>query len=502
VKRILLALALLASACDPAGNRSSQSTTTTATPPPPASSTTTSSTTAPVPEPTHVGTPDFLDARVGWASVVRPCGPNYCPVLHATEDGGLTWEARTERPLEFQGGFDPVVRLATREIGWQFDGDRERSERLLSTTDGGRTWRDEAVDGQVVSLEAHGRSVWRLEGRCAAQLKGCRYTLRVSGDYGRSWSPASAQPPASDGDASLIRPSASVAYVLSDRSRDEDRAGEPVLARTTDGGRSWTTVRLPCAGYRGGREDLAASLPTDLWFVCYDEPGSGAMAPKHLYRSRDGGAHWSADLGTPNLGAGGSTAAGSPRRACRGSSRTGISCTRDGGRTWFYPIPGDTENPRDGGVGVLEFVDENHAWALGQDEESGGFDVLWRTTDGGESWSPSAVAPEGGRLWLIPDEGPVGTAVRIVGQNCYEPGSTQGYLVFQSPPATDLADDIGEVQIEPRTRRFETRYRIPAQLHAIQRVGGGATTPADYQVVTKPPPACSARFFVMRQSNS
>jgi photosystem II stability/assembly factor-like uncharacterized protein len=151
-------------------------------------------------------------------------------------------------------------------------------------------------------------------------------------------------------------------------------------------------VRPPCAGSHG--EDLATSTPFDLWFVCHDEPGSGAMAPKHLYRSTDGGAHWSTDLGPPNLGAGGSTAAGSPSRACRGGSRTSISCTRDGGRHWFFPNPGGPENPLDGGVHIIEFADPQHAWALGQDGETGSFNMLWRTTDGGESWSASAIDPD------------------------------------------------------------------------------------------------------------
>jgi hypothetical protein len=150
-------------------------------------------------------------------------------------------------------------------------------------------------------------------------------------------------------------------------------------------------IRPPCTGSRG--EDLAVSSPDDLWFVCHDEPGSAAMAPKHLYRSADGGTSWSGDLGAPNLGLGGETAAGSAVRACRGGGRTSISCSRDGGHHWFFPILGSADNPLDGGTRIFEFIDASHAWELGQDAATGSFNVLWRTLNGGETWSHSTIAP-------------------------------------------------------------------------------------------------------------
>jgi photosystem II stability/assembly factor-like uncharacterized protein len=109
------------------------------------------------------------------------------------------------------------------------------------------------------------------------------------------------------------------------------------------------------------------------------------MQRKHLFRSSDGGVTWSQDLGTPNAGAGGYTVAASAARACRGG--TSISCTRDGGRTWFFP----TTDPTDSGMDVYQFVDDLHGWAMGQDETTGDFTGLWHTADGGESWSRQHV---------------------------------------------------------------------------------------------------------------
>ena len=341
---------------------------------------------------------DFLDQSFGWAAVATSCTDHPCVVVHATRDGGLTWEPRTDPPLTTQERWIPRrLRLASEDVGWLVDSDGG----LYVTTDGARTWRRQPTEGSVVAVEAHGASVWRLERSCpgGVQYGDCRYTLLVSGDDGRAWQRPPAEPPIGRAGATLVRPSADVAYVLSDRgsSDPEDWNPDPVLARTADGGHSWTTTTPPCPSFAGGGSrgwDLAVSSPDDLWLVCNDEPGSGAMQSKHLFRSSDGGRTWSEDLGTPNPGAGGHTVAASPTRACRGGARTSIACTRDGGRSWFTPIPDGADNPRDGGVEVLHFADEDHGWAIGQDAESGNINVLWRTTDGGETWSSVTVASD------------------------------------------------------------------------------------------------------------
>jgi photosystem II stability/assembly factor-like uncharacterized protein len=204
---------------------------------------------------------------------------------------------------------------------------------------------------------------------------------------------------------SLVRPLPDVAYIFSDAGDYPDAAHsgdpsprewnpDPLIERTVDGGRTWAAVKPPCPARKEGGAwgaDLAVSTADDIWLVCDDTAASGAMQPKHLRRSSDGGQHWSEDLGTPNAGNGGRTAAGSPRRACRGGSRTSISCTRDGGRSWFFPIPHSADNPLDGGVEVYQLTDGGDGWAIAQDADSGNQDVVWRTTDGGETWSPSRI---------------------------------------------------------------------------------------------------------------
>lgn len=362
-----------------------------------------------VPDPTAssrptVGEVRFLDSIFGWALVSQSCGDWTCIAVYESQDSGANWTPRTVTPLIVKYGDrswvrpSPMVRLATKDIGWLVD----EQGKLYSTLDGARTWREEPTEGVVVGLEAEANSVWRLEKACSSSDTTCHYTLMMSDDYGQNWRQAQPLPPIGPRGASLIRPSPETAYIISQRGETtlENWKPDPVLARTADGGRSWTTLSPPCSGYDNGSTyespgssgwDLAASSPRDLWLVCQGIAASGAQQPKHLFRSTDGGDTWSKDFGTPNAGAGGYTVAGSPTRACRGGSRTSIACTRDGGQTWFVPIPDGADNPYDGGVTVYQFSDQRHAWAIGQDKDSGNYTVLWRTLDGGESWSPTRV---------------------------------------------------------------------------------------------------------------
>ena len=348
---------------------------------------------------TALGQVSFLDDRVGWAPVARSCGDQTCISVSVTDDGGGTWTARTVEPIRVRETDRPViharpmVRLASPDIGWLVTDDGT----LYASTDGAATWHRQLAGGAVMELTAHGQDVWRLEKACRQERGECRVTLMISSDEGQTW--AEVHPPViGTTGASLVWPSRQVAYILSDRGDTtiDGRRPAPALTRTTDGGGTWTTVRPPCSGYDNGSDyddpgsggwDLAASAAQDLWLVCQDPAASGSMQRKHLFRSSNGGTTWSSDLGTPNAGAGGHTVAASPTRACRGSSRTSIVCTRDGGRTWF--VPGT--QVADTGMEMFQFVDERHGWAMAQDETTGDFTALWHTADGGESWSRQHV---------------------------------------------------------------------------------------------------------------
>jgi photosystem II stability/assembly factor-like uncharacterized protein len=290
--------------------------------------------------------------------------------------------------------FNPTVRIASAEVGWLFEAKDppHKPAIVLATADGGRTWREVPVDADGVSIEPEGRNVWRREWKYDDAREVREDSLQASNDYGATWHPLPSPPPHNGFILGFVRPTAEVAYVFSDGRRHpyEDEAGSaPLLARTIDGGRSWTTLVPPCTGYPGA--GLEASTPRDLWFECVEQPASGAMQTKHLFRSSDGGDHWSGDLGTPNAGAGGELAVASPTRACVGGSRTGITCTFDGGRTWKQAaLSGGQENYFDGGVDVVKFFGLR-GWATGFTTSDRPLNLVWRTNNGGKSWTSFPV---------------------------------------------------------------------------------------------------------------
>jgi hypothetical protein len=118
-------------------------------------------------------------------------------------------------------------------------------------------------------------------------------------------------PPPHDGLINgFVRPDATTAYVMSDHrpQPDDEHAGPgSVLIRTTDGGRSWQALGRLVPRSRSRAGSVLADRPL---VRCLDNPASGAMQGKHLFRSSDG-RQWSGDLGDMNAGAGGPLAVAS-----------------------------------------------------------------------------------------------------------------------------------------------------------------------------------------------
>lgn len=359
-------------------------------------STSTATTASPALPPRVVGA-DFADPELGWAVLFTPCGAQTCWAIYVSNDGGLQWQARTDQAAPLPSpSFSPTLRLASHEVAWLFESMEQSGDRsfFLATFDGGRTWADMPVDGEVLAIEPQGKSVWRLRQRCVPSGDACDDSIDASDDFGRTWQALGSPPPHDGLINGFIRPDAATAYVVSDHRHqpyDEQAAPGSILVRTRDGGRSWQTLLAPCAS--AGAE-LAASSPTDVWFICVDNPASGAMQGKHLFRSSDGGEHWSGDLGDMNAGSGGSTAVASPTRACRGGHRTGIDCTFDGGLTWKWATIEGQDNYFDGGVDVVKFFGLR-GWATGFTTSDQPLNLVWRTTDGGKSWSAVRAGASG-----------------------------------------------------------------------------------------------------------
>ena len=231
---------------------------------------------------------------------------------------------------------------------------------------------------------------------------------------------------------------------------------------TDDAGATWTQGQPFNVLLETGEIPSNASTYADLdfvdplhgWFFDAQMPAVGA--PMFIYRTVDGGVHWSQVEMTPATG---KTSAGALPADCSPYGMTFVSTTtgwvtgscgqvtqstlfdvtHDGGATWApqtFPCincalyPPQFSSALDGqlfgenGVGLLfvtsdgggtwtarsdptgetpVFIDADHGFTLGPPENNNPSAVLWTTTDGGASWSQAPSRPTNG-------DGPAETA--------------------------------------------------------------------------------------------
>jgi photosystem II stability/assembly factor-like uncharacterized protein len=257
---------------------------------------------------TIAGTPTdvfFTDSSTGFAVTYTDAGG----AVYRTTDGGATWFQRTTSTQGLNGVYFPSAGTGY-AVG--------ESNTVLKTTDGGETWNPKPVDdtiplGDLASIRCGDAST------CIAVTDSGDRVLRTKngGNAYTSFSPAGRAifafsfPGPNKGVAvgengtivisTNLNPASPSFVPVSDqalagsfsrlRSGSASLALAPgqsgKLARSTDGGRHWSTTQLPTS------EDLR-----DVWFVD-DQVGFALDAGGAVLRTLDGGGGWSA------IGAGG-----------------------------------------------------------------------------------------------------------------------------------------------------------------------------------------------------
>ena len=160
--------------------------------------------------------------------------------------------------------------------------------RIYRTDDGGETWdlqfQNEHPDGFFDCM-----AFWDVDHGIlyCDEIEGQLYILRTD-DGGASWNrvPASALPPAQDGEGGFAASGSCVATAEGGRGWIATGAAERARVLVTeDWGRTWTS---------GGRSRLAGPVYGSSWVPGASSPTIFAVGPGGAYYSVDGGRSWRA----------------------------------------------------------------------------------------------------------------------------------------------------------------------------------------------------------------
>ena len=241
--------------------------------------------------------------------------------------------------------------------------------------------------------------------------------------------------------------------------------GSGGIFKSTDGGTTWTQLSEGLPPVLEANLAIAPSNPNVVYAMVAAVGRNGASGPIGFYKSSDGGAHWT--LRTRMPGAGDSTVTADPR-----------PLARIGGGD----LPPIVVDPKDTNVVYSTTV------------------VLWRTEDGGASWSAVRGSPGGDdyqKMWISPldpnlllvvsDQGAVISSNRGVSwSNWYTQPTAAVYHVTADNAfpyrVCGGQQDAGSVCVSSRSDDGEITFRDwhPAN---ISEYGIAAPDPSDPDVV-------------------
>jgi photosystem II stability/assembly factor-like uncharacterized protein len=305
-----------------------------------------------------------------WLLGTAPCRATRCSLILRTTDAGHTF-TKTPAPRLPSTTGEPSLEFVDSRNGFAYV--PGPGDAFFATHDGGTTWRRLAF-GNVLALAAANGSAYAVTAHCS--LDGCtRFRLRRWHLPSTSWT-AAPLPFTPDGTVLDLAARGSGVWLLGTPAGNQAEHDE--LARSTDGGRTFTTALGPCYAGLGGR---LVPVSGAIWAVC--PTGNLGSA----FRSSDAGTSWQ-HLATPTLVNSAQLAAASADTAVVFGNGAGsrLYRTTDGGATW-YPA---RSPPRGTVVSWLGFGDAGTGYALVQT----GWDAaakterqqLWRTTGGGARW--------------------------------------------------------------------------------------------------------------------
>ena len=375
--------------------------------------------------------------------------------LFLTTDGGAHWTAQGPRPPRFVlavavAPSSPRAVYAGVAQGLDLSG-------VFASADGGATWtrRNQGLDG----LDARALAIPPGGSGSPGVLWAGLFDqgLFRSGNGGRRWArvalPGPSQPPGSIPlvDLELAPSDPSILYALALR----------WLWRTEDGGASWTEVYAPPTGPALQFLRVDPADPFHLWGSSGFSPFGSSGIP--LLRSTDGGETWS-PAATPNLGCEVfdlQFAPSSPSTLYVAGARSdAFSCKLTRASLFRSTDDGSTWTEADAGLAVpsaralaVDPVDPRLVYAgTGGDYYHPQGDGVWKSTDGGASWTRAGNALAGKTVTAVvssPVSGVVWAAVE--GGRIFRSGD--GGATWQDSTGGLQAFQVYRLEIDPADPR-------------------------------------------------
>jgi hypothetical protein len=317
------------------------------------------------------------------------CSKHYCAALVQTVNGGRSWTSVPAPAVPYVSPFIPSsfgsavgvseVRFANSLDGWLF------GPALYSTSNGGKTWRSVNIGGSVLSLETAGGVVDAIVSPCKAGAS-CAGRLRLEQATvaGGSFQTVVTGPVANLG--TIAQPDLSLQPPAGFALLGETKSGATVYATDDLGSPSaWKLFPDPCSSTHYSLGSFVAADPSTLYSLC---SGNGAMGSSTKVAVATNGGKSTA-VGRPPLWGDGGTVAGTPYAVvviASASAASWLYRSGDGGHSWST-----VKSYGDGGAGWndLGFTTPRQGVVVhgrpGETNVPGGIELLM-TRDSGSTW--------------------------------------------------------------------------------------------------------------------
>jgi hypothetical protein len=332
----------------------------------------------------------WVSTDIGFALGTAPCTTAPCTSILRTADGGKSWVG-LPAPKAMLGQTDTCshdcdlvthLRFANPQVGYAFS-----FNSLFLTTDGGRHWAKQA-GGSAYSLEIVDGTVLRVVGQAPSCAPGCDFTVQRSAIGGTDWQDVELPAGGQHSGAQLAASGRTVVLATFGHTAGGAENQTSVLFTSTDSGATWRKVGEPCphadSGAANGEVDtVAVTVAPDqsITALCTPRGGNGG---EFTVTSTDAGAHWA--TASARLAAAGNVL-GAASAGTLLVSLDHLYRSTDGGRHWTRTGDG-TKGPdaaswigfENSSVGRVLEVDGPDTVASGK---------VWTTTDAGRSWTSS-----------------------------------------------------------------------------------------------------------------